>query len=246
MGTIGERLREERDRMGLTQGALADLIGQSKKSQMRYEGGQRSPDGNYLAALSDAGADVTYILTGVRTISALPGTSMHQFWHMHEQLAPALEVAKAAENLATTDIDGEQFITVPFYNVHLAAGAGALNDDRPATSLVAFHQDWFVNNDISPIETCIVLIRGDSMEPSLSDGDPVMIDTAKKTVRNGRIYAFVQADGEARVKRLRHIKPNGIALISDNETHDLEIVTGEDANDLKIIGEVVWSGHKWG
>lgn len=64
---IGNRLREERERLGLSQPALADICGVTMRSQRNYEKGDRQPDASYLAAVSAAGADVLYILTGQRS-----------------------------------------------------------------------------------------------------------------------------------------------------------------------------------
>ncbi|MDO8933604.1 MAG: helix-turn-helix domain-containing protein [Rhodocyclaceae bacterium] len=66
MVSIGERLREERQRLGLSQTAFAELPGITKKTQMLYESGERLPDAAYLASISIAGADVLYIVTGER------------------------------------------------------------------------------------------------------------------------------------------------------------------------------------
>lgn len=65
MGT-GERIKEERERLGLSQAEFAALAGAHRKSQGNYESGERSPDANYLAALAAAGVDVLYVVTGVR------------------------------------------------------------------------------------------------------------------------------------------------------------------------------------
>ena len=63
---ISERLKSERENLGLSQQALADLLGISLRSQQNYEKGDRHPDSAYLAAIAAAGADVLYILTGQR------------------------------------------------------------------------------------------------------------------------------------------------------------------------------------
>lgn len=63
----GERLKEERSRLGWTQQQMADAADVSKKSQTNYEVGHREPDASYLAAIGAAGADVLYILTGTVT-----------------------------------------------------------------------------------------------------------------------------------------------------------------------------------
>jgi transcriptional regulator with XRE-family HTH domain len=67
---IGERIKEERVRLGLNQGDFAVMAKVSKTTQFNYEKGERSPDAEYLAAVADAGVDVLYIVTGNRQLSA--------------------------------------------------------------------------------------------------------------------------------------------------------------------------------
>ena len=64
---IGDRLREERERLGLTQTDFAELIGASKNTQSNYEKGTRKPDSDYLMRLEEASADPAYVLTGQRS-----------------------------------------------------------------------------------------------------------------------------------------------------------------------------------
>lgn len=64
--SIGERLRSERQRLDLNQTQLGECGGVTKKTQMLYEAGGRSPDSLYLAAIAGLGADIRYIVTGER------------------------------------------------------------------------------------------------------------------------------------------------------------------------------------
>ncbi len=64
---IGERLREERERLELTQPAFAEAAGAKKRTLIDWEKGVSSPTAVQLSALSEIGADVLYILTGQRT-----------------------------------------------------------------------------------------------------------------------------------------------------------------------------------
>lgn len=61
------RLKQERERLGLTQPALADVAGAAKRTVVDWEKGVSSPTAVQLAALAVAGADVLYILTGARS-----------------------------------------------------------------------------------------------------------------------------------------------------------------------------------
>lgn len=67
MSTVGSRLREERDKLGLNQTDFAKLAGQSRGSQAYYERDERSPDAKYLSSLAELGIDVLYVLTGQKT-----------------------------------------------------------------------------------------------------------------------------------------------------------------------------------
>lgn len=62
----GERLREERERLGLTQLDFSQRTGISSRSLRNYENGTRVPDVHYLYATKELGVDVHYVVTGVR------------------------------------------------------------------------------------------------------------------------------------------------------------------------------------
>ena len=64
---IGNRLREERERLGLTQPVFAELAGAKKRTLIDWEKDVSSPTAVQLAQLAAAGADVLYILTGQRS-----------------------------------------------------------------------------------------------------------------------------------------------------------------------------------
>lgn len=64
MDVLGERLKEERTRLGLSQSDFAALGGVKQHAQFQYEKGMRRPNFDYLSALAGAGVDVWYLLTG--------------------------------------------------------------------------------------------------------------------------------------------------------------------------------------
>ena len=64
---FGNRLAEERKRLGLKQSEFAGLVGTDVPKQSLYETGKRDLRADYLARLAGAGVDVVYILTGQRT-----------------------------------------------------------------------------------------------------------------------------------------------------------------------------------
>ncbi|MCH1994204.1 helix-turn-helix domain-containing protein [Achromobacter xylosoxidans] len=69
MTSSNERLAEERMRLGYGQGEFAAIAGVGRGAQANYEKGLRQPDMAYLERAATAGADVLYIVTGMRAIS---------------------------------------------------------------------------------------------------------------------------------------------------------------------------------
>lgn len=67
--TLGDRLKEEREKLGMSQSTFGELAGVTKASQINYEKGVRHPDTSYLLALAKSGVDVCYLLTGKHTIT---------------------------------------------------------------------------------------------------------------------------------------------------------------------------------
>lgn len=67
MLNFGERLKQERVRLGYNQANFAAIAGVAKTSQFNYEKGERSPDATYLAAVAEKGVDVLYVVSGRRT-----------------------------------------------------------------------------------------------------------------------------------------------------------------------------------
>lgn len=65
--TTGNRLKEERTRLGYSQEAFAKAGGVSRQSQIMYEQDNTEACSGYFTLISAIGADVMFILTGVRS-----------------------------------------------------------------------------------------------------------------------------------------------------------------------------------
>lgn len=78
MSTLGERLREEREKLGLNQTDFAKLADHSRSAQAAYERDEKIPGGGYLSTLATAGIDVLYVLTGNKTPSSMDSVSMEE------------------------------------------------------------------------------------------------------------------------------------------------------------------------
>ena len=140
----------------------------------------------------------------------------------------------------------EDFIGIPRYDARLAAGDGAFNerarriDDIPFTR--EFLQRKLGRNTADGL--AILEARGDSMEPTIGDGDLVLVDRRQDGLEDG-IMAFVR-DDTAYVKRIRCLL-DGVEIISDNrDVYEPLVVSRERLDELAIIGRVRWIGRVLG
>jgi len=98
---------------------------------------------------------------------------------------------------------------------------------------------WLRAQGLDPARLSTIAVAGDSMEPTLRDGDEILIDAASGTMRDG-VYV-VRLEDTLLVKRLE-LRPGGAAaLLSDNPAYrPIEC----SAADLAIVGRVVWKGGR--
>ncbi|MDF0733643.1 helix-turn-helix transcriptional regulator [Pseudomonas entomophila] len=109
MKGFGPRLREERERLGLTQRVFGDIGGVEPNAQGKYESGERTPRIDYLASLAAKGVDALYVISGLRTPAPLESLSAEEghllgalrrltsadqaaVWHLISRLAGEAEV----------------------------------------------------------------------------------------------------------------------------------------------------------
>lgn len=95
--TIGDRLKEERERMGKTIPALATIAGVSKNTVIGWQNGTSAPPATELACLAAAGMDVLYVITGQRVGGVAPTPALtHREAALLDNYRHSPEDAKAA------------------------------------------------------------------------------------------------------------------------------------------------------
>lgn len=135
-------------------------------------------------------------------------------------------------------------ITVTRSAVRVSAGPGAIPAAEEGEPYFAFDRRWLKNlTGASVDDLSIVRVEGDSMAPTLGDGDDVLLDLreAREKLRDG-IYVL-RVDERLLVKRLA-VHPMGrhVTVQSDNPAYpdwpDCAI------EDVVCIGRVIWAGRK--
>ncbi|WP_165814193.1 XRE family transcriptional regulator [Kushneria phyllosphaerae] len=216
MGTIGERIRLERERLGHSQTTLGGLSGVTKKTQMLYETDKRIPKADYLVALAQAGIDVQYVLSGNKLIGSSGGEPFG--YHSEEESA--------------SEMVG--FSKIPIYDIEAAAGDGRLFDAELIETAIHFDTEQLQHDGLNPSQLVGIRVRGDSMGETLQDGDRVLVDRSSRTPDG---VFLLRMDGGLRIKRVQRVAGGAWMLISDNTHYQPEMIKPEEMGQVEIIGE---------
>ena len=95
MSGIGLRLRQERERLGLSQKSFGEIGGVEANAQGRYENGDRAPKADYLSRVAVRGVDVLYVLTGTPTPTLIDNLS-----HIEERVLISFRVLHKEDQAA--------------------------------------------------------------------------------------------------------------------------------------------------
>ena len=137
-----------------------------------------------------------------------------------------------------------QLVQIPVLDVEASAGHGALAGAESQAGQFGFDEKWLRKlTQAKPASLSIIKVVGDSMEPTLHDGDEVLVDVSdeQSKLRDG-IYVL-RMDGALNVKRIA-IEPQGrkISVVSDNAAYPSW--QGLDRRSVNIVGRVLWFGRK--
>ncbi|MBP1130488.1 MULTISPECIES: helix-turn-helix domain-containing protein [Serratia] len=133
----------------------------------------------------------------------------------------------------------DEFALIPGYRVQVSAGHGTVGDTgtEPCRHL-AFRRKWMRYRGFKEGELVVVWAKGDSMEPTISNNNTLLINTAKTRPTDGNIYVIRQED-MLWVKRIQVLLDGSWLLISDNSSYKPLEIKPDSMHNLQVIGQVV-------
>lgn len=136
----------------------------------------------------------------------------------------------------------DAFVSISRASPRPSMGGGAVVEDQPGSGDHVYHfrRSWIRNSlKATPSQLRIMQVQGDSMAPTLVNGDSVLVDMARCAPNPPGI--FVLDDGMGLVaKRLEHIPnsdPPAVRVISDNKHYPEYERT---ADEIHIVGRIRW------
>ncbi|MBF0414454.1 MAG: helix-turn-helix transcriptional regulator [Magnetococcales bacterium] len=136
------------------------------------------------------------------------------------------------------------YIVVPRFSILIDDEEGTPFYCGQLVDHIAFKSDWILGiMGLDPKKIALVTVMGDSMEPTLKEGDLVLLDLRDQSMRNDAIYV-VRREEDLVAKRLQRGFDGSVTIKSDNAAYEDIKISLEQASQLSIVGRVVWSGRR--
>jgi phage repressor protein C with HTH and peptisase S24 domain len=207
---------------------LARAMGVSPSAFRKWLKGEAEPSRERLVALARAaGVGIAWLAEG-------------------EGSAPVFEAVSGSKRRPRapqpdSSFDPARFVLLPQQPEAAAAGA-ATPPAPPATGFIALRHDWVRSAcGVDPENLLLELAAGDSMLPTIKDGDTLLVDTSDRAVGTFGVYVL-EIDGQRLVKRVQRKHDGSLVLISDNPVYQPDVIGKAEAGSMTIIGRVVWLG----
>lgn len=220
MQTTSDRIAQRMFELGLQHKDLVAATGASKGTVTNWISGVNNPTGKRLVLLAQAlKTSENWLLTGNQT----PEFTQVEPWDSH------------------TPLDDDE-IEIPFFkDFSFACGGGSIgeaiaNETRKLRMSKATLRNLSITKENAVAATAI----GDSMSPTIKDGDTIHVDLGRKNIKDGKIFAICLG-GLFYCKRLYNLPLGGVRIVSDNSTEFPEIhLNAQEVIDqqLEIIGWV--------
>lgn len=207
---------------------LARATGVSPSAFRKWLRGEAEPSRERLVALAQAaGVPVGWLANGDGPEPRLQG---------------AATTSRARGTVVSLDdrLEHETFVILPRRPEAAAAGS-ELPIPPHIAEFIAFRRDWVRTVlGIEPDQLLVEIALGELMEPSIQDGDLLLVDTTDKRFHSFGIYV-VEIGGERLVKRVQPKLDGSLSLISDNPVYEVEHVAPERAETVQVVGRVLWT-----
>ena len=134
------------------------------------------------------------------------------------------------------------WVDVPLYDIQVSAGHGAMLDHERIITHLKFRYNSLARKGLQADKLCAVQVSGDSMLPTLSEGDTLLIDRTQQIPVGDDIFV-IRLSEVLLAKRLQRLANGGIRIISDNPLYPPEALAPADLIQLAVLGRVVWFGR---
>jgi phage repressor protein C with HTH and peptisase S24 domain len=197
----------------MQQAELAEKLNIHKNTMANYERGERFPDVNVLLKILDVFPDIA------------PG------W---------LLTGDGSKRKSEPVREG----FVMFSEMQIDVDHGCQIEGKQVVDFISFKEEWLQSVLRVPKNHLTLLtVRGDSMSPTLNDGDIVLVDVRAARVTDSALYVLEMEDSFL-VKRIQKKLDGSVVIKNENPLYEAENLPRDKVPSLKVAGRIVWYGKR--
>lgn len=219
---LKDRLKEARKKAGKSQKDVVDAIGITQSALSQLETGRVDSSSHLPAIANFLGVDAFWLQTGEHSAS-IKDQDFHKISAWDEK----------------TPLEDDE-VEIPFFeDFSFACGSGSINDFiANEKRKLRISKATLRNLSISKDNAVAASATGDSMSPTIQDGDTIHIDIGRKDIKDGRMFVIC-IGGLHYAKRLYNLPFGGVRIVSDNSIEFPEIILSAEeklSQDFQVIG----------
>lgn len=118
-------------------------------------------------------------------------------------------------------------------------------DDAGALDKLVFTNAWFSERSLSRASVYAYCAAGNSMSPTINDGEILVIDTSSTTPSPNKVFVLRSPSGELMLRRFLQSMTGDYIVSCDNTDKAKfpdERISANDISSIQIVGRVVWRG----
>ncbi|WP_353164090.1 XRE family transcriptional regulator [Acinetobacter guillouiae] len=214
---LKDRLKTARTNAKKSQADVANAIQITQSAYSQLETGRVDSSSHLPAIAKYLGVDAYWLQTGIESNNL----TTIETWDDN------------------TPLDADE-VEIPFFkDFSFACGSGSIGEALESeTRKLRMSKTTLRNLTIDKKNAVATRASGNSMNPTIKDGDTIHIDLGRKTIKDGKIFAICHGDLFF-AKRLYNLPLGGVRIVSDNAAEFPEVrLTAQEIIDQKfeIIG----------
>lgn len=210
---LKDRLKAARKNANKSQADVAEAIKITQSAYSQLETGRVDSSSHLPAIARYLGVDAYWLQTGIES----KNLTTVETWDDN------------------TPLDDDE-VEIPFFkDFSFACGSGSIGEALESeTRKLRMSKTTLRNLTIDKKNAVATRASGDSMTPTIKDGDTIHIDLGRKTIKDGKIFAICHGDLFF-AKRLYNLPLGGVRIVSDNAVEFPEIrLTAQEMIDQKF------------
>jgi phage repressor protein C with HTH and peptisase S24 domain len=228
METIGARIRVAREAAGMSKSDLAREVKVSPSAVTQWEDGGGIEGENLVRVAMATTVNPVWLATGKGDPHPTP---------------IMVSVAESRSGYHSIQPHSEA-VVVPVFSARASMGQGIPISDHDTVIGGMQLSDKWVSRNLPGVSSranlAVISAIGDSMAPTFSDGDILLVDRGVFELKMDAVYVLAKND-ELFVKRVHRKLGGGVEIKSDNPLHGSEVVEDPESVGLRILGRVIWA-----